>query len=213
MKTDNLIAMLSTNVERVDRGQVERTISTAIGTGSAIAFIAMLVVFGVRGDFGDRDALIFLALKLVFTIAVVVASTLYLVRLARPGTERTRAMHLAMFPFIVMVLLAAASLGLAPTAHWKRMLLGDQWLECLVSIPLIAIAPFAGIVWAVRRMAPTDLTRAGMVAGIVAGSMSATGYVLHCTDDFLPFIALWYGGTIALCGFIGAGLGPRLLRW
>jgi hypothetical protein len=32
-------------------------------------------------------------------------------------------------------------------------------------------------------------------------------------DDLLPFIALWYGGTIVLCTVAGAVLGPKLLRW
>jgi hypothetical protein len=93
------------------------------------------------------------------------------------------------------------------------MVIGDQWLECLLSIPIIAIVPFAAVVWAVRRTAPTDLVRAGALAGLVAGGVSAAGYALHCTDDSLPFVALWYGGTIALCTFAGAMLGPRLLRW
>lgn len=43
--------------------------------------------------------------------------------------------------------------------------------------------------------------------------MSAIDYTLHCTDDSLPFIAMWYGGTIALCALAGAVLSPRLLRW
>jgi hypothetical protein len=29
----------------------------------------------------------------------------------------------------------------------------------------------------------------------------------------LPFIAVWYSGTIVLCTLAGAALGPRLLRW
>jgi len=92
--------------------------------------------------------------------------------------------------------------------------MGDRWLQCLVSIPIIATLPFAAIVWAVRRFAsPTDLVRAGAFAGLVAGGLSAIGYALHCTDDSLPFVALWYGGTIALCTVAGAMLGPRLLRW
>lgn len=91
--------------------------------------------------------------------------------------------------------------------------MGDRWLECLISVPIIAIAPFVLIVWAVRRMAPTDLVRAGALSGLLAGGISATAYALHFTDDSLPFVALWYGGTIVLCTLAGAMLGPRLLRW
>jgi len=43
--------------------------------------------------------------------------------------------------------------------------------------------------------------------------VSAAAYALHCVDDSLPFVALWYGGTILLCTLAGAVLGPRLLRW
>jgi hypothetical protein len=46
-----------------------------------------------------------------------------------------------------------------------------------------------------------------------AGAVSATGYALHCVDDSLPFVALWYGGTIAICTLAGALVGPRLRRW
>jgi hypothetical protein len=93
------------------------------------------------------------------------------------------------------------------------MITGRDWLECLLSIPIIAVVPFAVIILAVRQMAPTDLRRTGAFAGLVGGSISAAGYALHCVDDSMPFVALWYGGTIALCTLAGAMLGPRLLRW
>ena len=83
----------------------------------------------------------------------------------------------------------------------------------MISIPLIAVVPFSVIIWAVRQMAPTDLARTGAFAGLVAGCLSATGYALHCADDSVPFFAVWYGGTIALCAYAGWKLGPKLLRW
>src|SRR5260370_777654 len=83
----------------------------------------------------------------------------------------------------------------------------------LLSIPIIAIVPFAVIIAAVRTAAPTNLAGTGAVAGLVAGGVSAMAYALHCTDDSLPFVAVWYGGTIVLCTLAGAILGPRLLRW
>jgi hypothetical protein len=116
-------------------------------------------------------------------------------------------------PFLVIVVLAGISLALAPSSHWDKMIVGNEWLECLISIPIIAIVPFAISIWAVRRAAPTNLARTGAFAGLVAGGVSAMAYALHCTDDSLPFVAVWYGGTIVLCTLVGAALGPRLLRW
>jgi hypothetical protein len=133
--------------------------------------------------------------------------------LARPGGKRNIPSFLVAIPFLIIMFLAAISLGFAPGSHWDRMIKGDQWLECLVSIPIIAIVPFAICIWAVRRAAPTDLTRTGAFAGLIAGGVSAMAYALHCTDDSLPFVAVWYGGTIVLCTLAGAILGPRLLRW
>lgn len=213
MKTDDLIAMLSTNVERVERGRVERAVGAAVVVGAAAALAAMIVVFGVRTDLNNADASTFLTLKLAFTMATVIPASVHLIRLARSGVEQRTPIVLAALPFVAILLLAAISLAFAPVSHWGERIVGGRWLECLLSIPIIAVVPFAVIVWAVRRMAPTDLGRTGALAGLVAGTVSATGYAFHCTDDSLPFIALWYGGTIALCTFTGARLGPRLLRW
>jgi hypothetical protein len=158
-------------------------------------------------------ALIFLVVKLSFAVGIVILALIYLTRLARPGGERRTSSMLVAMPFLVIVVVAAISLGFAPSSHWDKMIVGDQWLECLVSIPIIAIVPFAISIWAVRQAAPTNLARTGAVAGLIAGGVSAIAYALHCTDDSLPFVAVWYGGTIVLCTIAGAALGPRLLRW
>ncbi len=213
MKTDELIKVLSTNVEPVDRRQMVREVATAVLIGTGVAVGAALLALGTRAELNDMQALAFLLLKLAFTAGIVILGSIYLVRLARPGGEARARIAWAASPLVAMTLLAAFSLAVAPLWHWQSMAMGDQWLECLISIPLIAALPFAVVVWVVRRMAPTDLTRTGAIAGLVAGGMSATGYALHCTGDSLPFIALWYGVAIVLCTLAGAALGPRLLRW
>jgi hypothetical protein len=213
MKTDDLIAMLGTNVERVDHRQVTRMLGLTVVVAVAIAVGTSLLILGIRADPLDPASLVFLGLKLGFAAAIVALGAVYLARVARPGGERAAPVTVVVLPFIVIVLLAAIALAFAPSSHWKMMAVGDQWLECLLSIPIIAIVPFAAVIWAVRRTAPTDLVRAGALAGLVAGGISAVGYALHCADDSVPFVALWYGGTIGICTLAGAILGPRLLRW
>jgi hypothetical protein len=213
MKTDDLVAMLSTNVEPIGRGLVGRTISIAVAAGAVIALGFTLVALGIRADLTTTRAAVFLLLKVAFALAVVGVAIRYLTRLARPGAERGISPLSIVVPFAAIALLGLISLGGAPSAHWNRMILGDEWLECLLSIPIIAIVPFAVTIFAVRRAAATNLVRAGAVAGLIAGGVSAMAYALHCTDDSLPFVAVWYGGTIVLCTLAGAALGPRLLRW
>jgi hypothetical protein len=214
MKTDDLVGLLSTNLEPVDRNAVDRTLCVAIAAGAIVALGVAVVGLGFRADLVTARALMFLAVKLAFAIGIVGLALLYLTRLARPGGERKISPALLVaVPFLIIMVLAAISLGSAPRSHWEKMIVGDEWLECLLSIPIIAIVPFAVSIWAVRKGAPTNLSRTGAFAGLIAGGISATAYALHCTDDSLPFIAVWYGGTIVLCTLAGAALGPRLLRW
>jgi hypothetical protein len=213
MKTDELITVLSTNVEPIDRRQLSREIVAAVILGTVVAIGTALALPGMRMDLGAPNALTYFCAKIIFATVIVIAGTAYLLRLARPGSVSSTHAAPVTWPPLVVAALAAASLVSAPLWHWHTMAMGDRWLECLVSIPLIAVVPFVAVVWAVRRMAPTDLIRTGALAGFVAGGISAAGYALHCTDDSLPFIALWYGGAILMCTLAGALLGPRLLRW
>ena len=213
MKTDDLVDMLSTNVEPVGRGLVVRTISIAVAAAAVLALGFMLVGLGVRADLTATRATVYLLLKVAFALAVVGMAMRYLARLARPGAEGGISPLAIAVPFAAIALLGIINLGMAPSSHWNGMILGNEWIECLLSIPIIAIVPFAVTIFAVRRAAPTNLVRTGAVAGLVAGGISAIAYALHCTDDSLPFVAVWYGGTIVLCTLAGAALGPRLLRW
>ena len=213
MKTEDLISMLSTSVEPVDHRRVVRNLCLALMAGAAAAVGTVYVVFDPRTDLTTVGSFLPPLLKVAFTLIILVPASIYLVRLTRPGGERRSSVALVASPFIAVMLLVVLSLGFAPGSHWKGRLLGDEWLECLISIPLIAIVPFSVIIWTVRQMAPTNLARTGAFAGLVAGCLSATGYALHCADDTVPFFALWYGGTIALCTYAGWRLGPKLLRW
>jgi len=213
MKTEDLISMLSTNVEVVDHRRVGRNIGTAVVAGAAVAVATVFFVLGPRADLTTVGTFIPSLLKVAFSVIILVPASIYLIRLTRPGGERRSSVALLAWPFIAVMLLIVLSLGFAPGSHWKATILSDEWLECVISIPLIAIVPFSVIIWAVHQMAPTDLARTGAFAGLVAGCLSATGYAMHCADDSVPFFAVWYGGTIALCTYAGWKLGPRLLRW
>jgi hypothetical protein len=213
MRTDELVAALSRHVEPVDQGIISRTLGLSLAAAFVMALCLMGFWLGVRADFMTAQAAFFLVVKVAFAVAIVAIASVYLLRLARPGGEYKVASFWPAVPFAAAMVLAAGSLALAPHSHWNRMILDDEWLECLLSIPIIAIVPFAVLICAVRQAAPTNLVRTGAFTGLVAGGVSASAYALHCTGDSAPFVAIWYGGTIALCTLAGALLGPRLLRW
>lgn len=213
MKTDQLIDMLSANVEPVKRGQLGKTLAWALVIGGASSFCVMLATVGLRTEAVGGFHIGFLALKVLFMLSLIAIGTALLVKLIRPGQDGRKLFRLIVLPFLAVGVTGIVALALQPSAAWDRMILGTEWVSCLFCIPLFAIAPFALLIWALRKGAPTDLKRTGAIAGLVAGALGATAYAFHCADDSLPFMAIWYGAMVVFCAWIGARLGPRLLRW
>lgn len=213
MKTEELIDLLSTNIEAVDTQKVVRNLSIAIIAGLFLSLLTCIVTLGMRSDLNNPEAFGFLLVKSGFGAAVLVLGSHFLRQHTRPGGENSSLVFLIGIPFVALMILAGVKLVSVPTSHWGHLMMGERWLECLLAVPIIAVVPFAVIIWAVRMAAPTNLLRTGALCGLVAGGISAAAYGLHCPDDSLPFIALWFGGTIGLCALAGAALGPRLLHW
>src|SRR5713101_8451916 len=88
------------------------------------------------------------------------------------------------------------------------MTLGTVWVACLFPIPLFAIVSFAVLILGLRKGALTNLKRTGAIAGLVAGALDATACALHCPDDSLSFMTIWYGAMVVLSAWVGARLGP-----
>lgn len=213
MKTNELIDVLSKNIEPVDTRRLALRFGAAILGAISAALLVAVFALGVRADINEPVARAFVFGKLAFALAIVGLASIFLIKHLRPGGEYRSGARLIALPFLALMSLAAINMMSASPSHWQHAVFHGGWLECLISIPIIAVAPFAVIMWAARLMAPTALTRAGALAGLLAGGVSAAAYALHCQGDSLPFIALWYGGTIFLCTLAGATLGRRLLRW
>ena len=213
MKTDQLIDLLSTNVEPVKSGYLKKTLVYALFIGGVAAFCVMLTTVGLRSQASDKLDPGYLILKLLFTISLVALGGTLLAKLMRPGQSGRKQSTLVVLPFLMIAGAGIIALVFGEPMALGRMLFGMHWVTCLLCIPLFAAVPFAALIWALRRGAPTNLTQTGAIAGLVAGALGATAYAFHCADDSVPFIAIWYGTLVAFCGVIGAILGPRLLRW
>lgn len=213
MRTGQFIDLLSADVRPVRRGMVGRMLALALVIGGAAALGLMLVTVGLRPDLFEGAGSLLLAIKLLFTMSLIGIGTVFLVAASHPGRNARRRLALAILPFLAIASLGLGAILLATPMARHDMVFGPEWLTCLICIPLFAIAPFAALIWALREAAPTDLRRAGAGAGLVAAALGATAYAFHCPGDSLPFIAIWYGLPIVFWTFLGAILGPRLLRW
>ncbi len=213
MKTDVLIALLSSHVEPVKGDQLRGALAIALAVGVAAALCLLAAVFGMPVDPLGGTSVVLRASALAFLLALVAAGMSCLIRAARPGAAGHRSLVRIGALLTAILLVACVTLVLASPAPWRDMILGPQWATCLICIPAFAAVPFAALMWALRRGAPTNLALAGAAAGLVAGALGAAVLALHYHAGSVAFMALWFGGPIVLCALIGALLGSWLLRW
>jgi hypothetical protein len=214
VNTDRLIDVLSANLEPVRRGQLGKMLLLAMVIGGAAAFGLMLATIGPRPDFDAPDHLQWAAAKLFFALSIIFTGVPFLTRSIRPGRENETQWALPLLLLAATMALTLVIVLFGP-AVWGRPLgvSGISSARCLFCIPCFAAIPLASLIWALRQGAPTRLKLCGAIAGIVAGGLGAAAYALACASDTVPFVAIWYGAAIALCGLIGAWLGRRFLRW
>jgi hypothetical protein len=216
VNTDRLIDLLSTNLEAVGRVHFGKTLLLAITVGAAAAFGLMLATIGPRTDLASTAHLSWTAVKLLFAVSVIGTATPLLLRSMRPGLEEETRAGIIFLPFLTAIVAALATLLFVTPQTWSEMLRGATSVSparCLFSIIVFAVVPFAALIWAIRQGAPTRLSLSGAIAGVIAGGLGAAAYSLSCRSDTIPFIAICYSLAMAFCAFIGAQLGPRVLRW
>jgi len=211
MKTDELIEMLARDAGPAPRGVVARRIGPAVVLGLVASVVLAFAVLG----FVPAATFAFAApwFKLAYAAAMIAAAAWLTAQLARP-VARTSGPSSA----VVGVVLAAALVGLLSwwaTPGEARMtgLLGHSWALCPWFVLGLSLPALAGVLWALRGLAPTRPRAAGLAAGLLAGAVGAGGYALACTELAMSFVAAWYTLGIAMAGALGALLGPRVLRW
>ncbi len=95
-------------------------------------------------------------------------------------------------------MLAAISLGFAPSSHWDGMIVGDEWLECPVSVPIIAIVPFAISIGAVRRANAARVAPHRGLSNIAVKLRNADAEVLRDADWSRRFMIAAHSATASL---------------
>jgi hypothetical protein len=211
--TDAVIEALAGDLRPVVEGAVRRRIALGLGGGMLFSVAIMLAWLGVRPDFTAAMTTGLFWVKFAYTILFAAAGFSSVERLARPA-GRAQLASLAVTSLIVgIAILAISQFAATPRAERAYLLFGSTadtgpWNIIILSLPI-----FCGIWWALRGLAPTRLTIAGLAAGLMSGSVGAWIYSFHCNESAIPFVAVWYTLGIALMGLLGAITGRYLLRW
>ena len=190
MNTEQLIDVLSANLEPVAPGELRKRLILALVAGGAAALGLMLATVGPRPEIGTVAHLEWVTLKRLFALSLILTGAPSLIKSIRPGPDDGTRFTLILFPFAV-VSAAAIAILLGRPAAWRGMLLGAHSLSsarCLLRILFFSAIPLAVLIWALRRGAPTRLNRCGAIAGIVAGAIGAAAYAFNCASDSVPFM-------------------------
>ena len=213
MKTDDFVSLLATGVAPVDPDVPGQRFRMALSAGAVGAALVMLMAFGLNPHLRAAAMLPMFWVKLVFPATLGLVAVLLAQRLSHPGMRLGAAAKAWPGPVIAMALLALLVWLDAAPADRPDMIYGKTWKTCSRNIAIVAAPVLAGVLWAMKGLAPTRLVLAGASAGLLAGAVGTVVYALHCQEMAAPFVLVWYGGGMLLCTAIGAVLGPRVLRW
>ena len=211
MKTVDLINLLSSEAGPAPKVSMARRLVPAALLGGLIAAILVLAVLGLipQTMFAEPGPWI----KIGYASTLTIAAGWLFTRLGKPGASGKQAISAVVGVVLLMLMAGVLSYLGTPASERAAALLGHSWLVCPWAILGLSLPVMAGSFWAMRGFAPTKLISAGTACGLFSGSVAALAYALACTEPAAPFIAVWYTLGIALCGVLGAALGPKLLRW
>ena len=212
MKTDDLIAALAADND--SRAQsIERAFTLDLLAGFLVSALGFFVFLGVRHTFFaslDQPRFLF---KFVFTLTMAASGLALAYRLARPVAVLGRTPRAIWLAPALAALACLAEFFLVPQDQWAGRMIGHNAVHCLTMVPLMALAPLAGLFLALKQAAPSDPRRAGAAAGLASAGLAATLYAMNCPDDSPFFVAVWYMLATMIVVALGWFAGGRWLRW
>ena len=213
MKTDDLIAALSVDVQPARAGAIERRLLLMMAPAIALMLIGVLAWLGLRGDLSTAVTGAIFWSKATYTAVVAGAGFWLLDRLGRPGAD-------ARPPLLVLSAIGASALTVAVTLlatadadDRMTLLMGQSAYLCPSTILTLSAVAAPFIFFAARRFAPVRPMAAGAAAGLLTAGLAATLYGLHCAEVSAVFVAVWYTLGMGLAAGVGAIIGRFAFRW
>lgn len=192
---------------------VPRRLLFGMALGAMVSIVWVIAFLQLRPDLIPAMATAMFWAKLAYPLALAAIATFAAERLARPAGHARRRLAWLALPFAAVALFAFVQyLAMPPRLHGV-IVTGGSARVCSLLVLASSLPPFAGLIWAMRGLAPTRLRETGAVIGLAAGGVGAFAYAWHCTEWGAPFLALWYTAGILAASLLGAITGPLLLRW
>lgn len=212
MDTNELIKALAADTRR--RAAPLSTVWwVAAALAVAVAAAVFLATLSPRPDIAAAAEAPRFLFKFVVMLTLVGGAFDALRALTRPEGNLRRALLLLMAAPALLVAAVVLEMLAVPSEAWSERMIGTSNVYCLILIMMIGLGPLSILLLALRHGAPSNPGITGAVAGLLAGAIAATIYLVHCPDDSPLFVAIWY--TIAIAGLAGLGAvaAQRFVRW
>ena len=211
--TDDLIARLSDDLKPVAPAALLGRVAGFVLAGLLVSGFLMLIWLGLRPDFAEAVGTSVFWIKFGYTLLLGLVGLRAVERLGRPGASARSTLFGAIAIAAVLAVVAVAAYAGAPAEARHAMVVGSSALLCPFYIVALSLPFLVAGGALMRRLAPTNLWLAGAAVGFMAGALGAWVYSFHCTEEGLPFLAIWYSLGILVMAGIGTLLGRTWLRW
>ncbi|GAA0277581.1 hypothetical protein GCM10009127_17990 [Alteraurantiacibacter aestuarii] len=205
--TDDLIASLARQGAATMPFAKQRFVLPLLAV-SVLCAAAMLALLGAPFRPTQLHGIGPMVVKWGFSLPLVTGAVLALYGLGRPGRTERGPLTFVWVPFLAVAVLLAIDIA-DPSGSFP----GQTWRQCLLAMGAMSPLAFAGAIIAARWLAPTQLRRAGMAAGLFGGGVAMSAYAPFCPELGMIYMAVFYCLPILVMAAIGWLLGPRLLRW
>lgn len=210
--TGVLIAQLVDDLEPVRPLRFSSGLGFALA-GLAVTMTAVTLLFGIRPDVlsGSFDPVFLLATGLFLLLGLASAVTVVMMSRPRVGSDHGGWIWAVAMTALLPVAAIIISLGRGTAAFTASA--AQHGLDCLMVGSGLGLMTFAVLVWWLRRGAPTSPERAGLLAGIAAGSFGIFAFSFHCAYNDIVHIGLWHSSVVVVSALVGRFAVPPLIRW
>lgn len=211
MRTDQLIAELSTDPRRLASPAIR--IGLAIAAGWLMALAGMLLILGVPLQELRHTGMASFAVKFGYTVALASLSVMAAIAAGRPGGKSARRVALIAVPIVLLSFVAMLELATTDATARTEMLFGTAYGDCVKSVVLASAPVFISLVVGYRVLAPIRLSLAGFLIGLSAGAAGAAAFSLYCHETSTAFLIAAYTPAMLVPAILGAIGGQFLLKW
>ena len=198
-----------------------------ISVGRGLGLVAVMTLLGAAAVFfglgfradimrGSADPVFILRLGTLLLLGTATGyAALSLSRPAIAAATRIRGMVFWKWAIAAAALfpLSALATFLVDRPQFMQDFHTTSSFVCLASSTLLALGIGGTMTLWLRRGAPVNLPRAGLLIGLSAGSFGAAAYSFHCPFSTIAYSGVWFTLAVVISAVIGRAVVPRLIRW